>query len=66
MNTLKPNEKTFGEYYCSAICEAKSCCGKEYCGNYKRFVLGENSELDSIMWQMKLQMELSKCKGDKE
>lgn len=46
-------------------CGSQRCYGEEYCGLYKRYVLGQDSELDKIMWAAKQQLVLRSLIDDK-
>ncbi len=53
----------FLEQYCT-MCGTQRCYGEEYCGLYQRYVLGQDSELDKIMWAAKQQLILHKLSED--
>ena len=55
----------FIEQHCT-LCGSQRCYGEEYCGLYQRYVLGQNSELDQIMWAAKQQLIIQNLSKDKE
>ncbi len=58
---MTPEE--FIKQYCT-LCGSQRCYGTEYCGNYQRFVLGADSEVDKIMWAAKQQLVLRNLSED--
>ena len=55
--------KDFLDQYCT-MCGTQRCYGEDYCGLYQRYVLGQNSELDKIMWAAKQQLVLRNLSED--
>lgn len=53
----------FRELHCK-MCGTQRCYGEEYCGLYQRYVLGQNSELDKIIWEAKQQLVLRSLSED--
>ena len=53
----------FIELHCK-MCGTQRCYGEEYCGLYKRYVLGEHDPLDEIMWAAKQQLVIHKLSED--
>ena len=53
----------FLDQFCT-MCGTQRCYGEEYCGLYQRYVLGQDSELDKIMWAAKQQLVIHRLSED--
>ena len=56
-------QEEFIELHCK-MCGTQRCYGIEYCGLYKRYVLGEHDPLDEIIWAAKQQLVIQKLSED--